>query len=356
MLKTYDFSTVHNSHDTLITPRTKSLDSLAESLRIVGVGPKDGTAIIPAVFHTPRRNSQNVHSMTMLCLDLDSGITLIDAMRATSAFKRIGWETYNHSYEHPKCRLLLPFEVPFSLHNGPARWSQGAWPQLIKALGLEKCADKSCSNPDRLYFMPRKPAIGDVRQVSVGYGVDLDWRKYVDLTIIPTCDTKVVATASQEDLSRSVYPEDLERTKRRLEGYAQRCTTYKKTALLNILANKMPAKLPGERAVGEPSRNEMWLFSTYALAMCSEDWIASDALLTILKPAWNDEVSRSPDDFTPWTVIGDMLKRARIRAIQKHQQDEKIWSFRRIPAWSQEQAKAKQARLNGLRKTSPKLG
>ena len=93
-----------------------------------------------------RRGAAGVVEVSCLVLDYDEGAPIEAARDAWKGYRAIVHTSWSHTPEHPKFRYVLPLVEPVTAAVWPAvyRW---AWKR-------SQGADKSCSDPSRLYFLP----------------------------------------------------------------------------------------------------------------------------------------------------------------------------------------------------------
>lgn len=299
-------------------------DALAQGLA-VEVGPKEGEALIPALFRPcpPRCNGSgkdcgggrahrlnaNVYAMTGLGVDLDH-LTTNELERIVTALAERGLEFYfwhTHSHRPPddaRGRLLLPFAELLPLEH-PKQWSGagGAWEQLVGHLGLPASADNSCRDPARVYYLPRKPREEDERESVYFPGNPLDWRTVVTLSEAPPTVELEVMPGALEDLSRPVD----------MKALRERIGRTSREEVQRVLRGEAPAEPPTSRRQG-PSRYEAWRSVTAAVSLLAEDWEASSAILEVLRLGYSAEVAAAPEDHTPWDTVVSLLESARADA------------------------------------------
>lgn len=339
----FTITTAERDSGTLL-PESSSLEELTEFLTVYTVGEKDGDALIPAVFNpcppvcrnhakaeaakkkraaghsvrvpydcggdAPHRLAANVVQMTMFGIDIDGvSIETMDNITAALAARGLAFWAWNtHSHNPPadcRFRLLLPFAVPMPLTTAQ-QWSKVAWPALVKFLGLPFGTDLTCRNPDRIYFLPRKPNEAAERFAGFNPGAYLDWRPVVGdaLRAMSSVVIPREGVAPEEDPER---PVDLEEIRERME----RINTSDRLLLQRVLKGCAPTPPPDERSPDEPSRYLAWRTVTNALALVADGWEDSDALLEVLRDAYSAEVKDSPQDHTDWSVIENLFESAR---------------------------------------------
>ena len=317
-------------------PMTIDVDQLTVGLSTYEIGEKIGEAIIPATFapcpavcrrakqvkHDGmgvdcgggllHRLSSNVTQVTMFGVDLDHLSLPLLAMTLQQLRDRgvrfWWWNTHSHSPPNDaRARLLIPFAEPFPV-KVPKDWSKVLWPALVRGLGLDgaAAADAQCSDPCRVYFLPRKPTAESPHAAGFENGTkELDWREFVrpeefTRTLTPVTPRKADPNA----------PVDLDQIRARLKAIKG----PSKDLWARVLAGKSPTPPPELRAPGEPSRYGAWRTLTSSIASVADEHEPDEALLTILEPGWIAEVAESPEDHTEWDTIESLLSQARARA------------------------------------------
>lgn len=317
--------TPRNNEATHLEPRDIPWLELASYLQQHEVGSKDGEALIPARFAacgppcrgrgTPcagrmHRLAANVSHVTALVVDLDDASALtsmLDGFRARG-LECVWWHTYSHTEEAPHARLLFPFAEELPLAS-PGDWSRRYWPALLQHLGLTPSADKSCSDPARLYYLPRKPE-GGSHSAGWLYGARLDWRAVLgNPAESPSCPPPPTETDASplEDTSRPVPLGDVRAKLARVSVEPQ--ASY----IAHVLRGEAPCPPPDKRQ-GGASRYEAWRTVTHQLALCADGWMSSTALAELLRPSWAAEVEESPNDHTAWERVTGLLASARLAA------------------------------------------
>jgi hypothetical protein len=321
----YTFSLVPSSGNPLAAEKRIGYDELKTLLLTSHPGEKDGTAFIPAIFnHCPpicrnrgvgqdcggnkrHRLAANVNAITAIALDLDK-ITKAEFEAHLERLRRLEletwwYETFGSGPEAFKARIIIFFTEPYKLAK-PTDWAP-MWASLVHYLGFSGAVDKSCNNPDRLYYLPRHMTGGTLRRMT-GYLPDklLSWQlaTYVAEPPIPTTPPP----RRDDDLDSRVL------------AYAAKVVDnpQKRQALLNVLAGHMPAQLPNGRDPGGQPRNHVWLEVTHAYATCGPA-CTDEELLAKLRPAWLDEQRQAGDDVTPWGEVERLLLSARPKIAAK---------------------------------------
>jgi hypothetical protein len=311
---------------------TFTADELRDLVTSHEVGEKDGVAVIlglmkpcPATCWNrgkpdskdcgggrTHRHRFNVTHMTAFGADLDD-VAEQEAQGHVERFKAMGvafgvYETFSHDPEavargeaKGRYRFLFPFKEPLAIAN-PQQWTKGAWPLLMKHFGLEDAGDdRSWKDPARVFYLPRKPSPEAEREGAYFPGQSLDVHALISAAtaggdinklVPPVAVPAPIQVGENEDPTR---PVDLEALKRKLVD------TH--NAQVRVLAERcvrgqLITGLPGEeRAL---TRHEAWWLLTGRLSIVAEDWMATEALLEVLRPSHTKEREKSPDDYTPW--------------------------------------------------------
>ncbi len=309
-----------------------TVEELTASFSEFDTGPKDGEAIIPATFKpctvpcrqhelakrvdcgggAMHRLSANVAAMTMLGADLDDVpremlLEKVERLIARGIMFWI-WETYSHdpTAATVRARILIPLKTPLPLKN-PRQWSQVAWAALLAHVGLDGVAgaDPACKDPARVYYTPRKPTAQDVREADYSPGEPLDW-----VPVLGDSLDALAVTPEPRDVEPpdDDAPVDLDDVRERLKQLKPGPT---KKLINNVLAGRAPVAPPGERKAGEPSRYLAWRTVSSVLATKADDRESTQALLEILRPAWQCEVRDDPNGHTDWETIENLFETAR---------------------------------------------
>lgn len=257
------------------------------------------------------RLNANVVEMTGVGIDLDD--TPDDRFNdLIASFMARGLEFYVwHTYSHKKgsgktrARVLLPLATPMPI-NHPAAWSKGAWPALMKWLGVDRLVshDEKCKDPARLYFMPAHPEGVEGHESDYHPGNAIDWTGIVGDTVT----NHIAPDVRPEDFSTVEETEnavDLESLRERLKR--MRVESWK-PLIRNVLQGLAPVPPPEQREPGMPTRENAWFEVTMALAMARDDHENKSSCLELLKDAYVDG-SRF-EGFTPWEKIVDQFERA----------------------------------------------
>lgn len=138
-----------------------SIDGFVQGLvrRGHGLGSKDGSGIIAALFHSGTRLEQkNVESVTGLILDVDgkfrvNGQEVIEAIDPAwflnlVQFRGVAHTSYNHTPAHPKFRVILPLAEQVTMEEFRRLW----WWMYERT---NRKIDASTKNPDRMFYLPR---------------------------------------------------------------------------------------------------------------------------------------------------------------------------------------------------------
>lgn len=301
-----------------LKPHNFTLHQLETVFSTFEVGEKDGESFIPASFRTCpsecaggrvdcggghyHRLSANVLGLSGLCVDLDHSAPAEIAAHlerfCAHNVTHFWWETFSHTPEKPRARIFFPFAEVLIITK-PHQWSHGAWDQLVSFLGLKGVtgADEACRDPARLYFPPRKPSVDAARAAGCFIGSCLDWRPIVALPAVSAL-AKALRTAAPITTDLAKLREHLQALTEPMVG--------------RVLRGEPPTPAPQNRAPGEPSRYVAWLrvTSLISIRMDAHDAAALEAVLALIEPAWFAETVESPDDFTPWETIENLMSSA----------------------------------------------
>lgn len=103
----------------------------------------------PVELKVPHRAAPNVAIVTALVLDYDddAALTLDDALDRWQGYERVGYTTWSHGPDAPRCRVVLPLDRAI-----PARWWSGLYRSMLEGQGQD--ADPKCTDPCRAYYLP----------------------------------------------------------------------------------------------------------------------------------------------------------------------------------------------------------
>lgn len=102
-----------------------------------------------------RRAAANVAAVSMLVLDCDAGDPLDVLESLGDEYIRIGHTSWSHTPDHPKARLVFPFERPCPVVHWERVW--GAAARWAASQGVT--VDPAAKDPSRLYFGAYVPRI-----------------------------------------------------------------------------------------------------------------------------------------------------------------------------------------------------
>lgn len=341
-----------------LTPVQFEPDELTEALTECPVGEKDGEALIPAIFRTCpetchnegkkkrvncggsawHRLNANVEAMTLLGVDLDD-ISSSEVAARVASLRAQGlqfwlWETHSHNPpDNCRVRILIPFHKPFPLVN-PQQWSIAAWPALMGMLGFTGAAeaDSAARDPSRVYYLPRRPSPEALRAVAFYPGKELNWEDWLPESVQSGFIQAVQGPHKppEQDPDRPVDMADLKERWRKVH-------TGSKEMIQKVLRGEAPAPSPKNRKRGQHSRYTAWRTVTSSLAAVAHDWEGTEALLSLLHPAWMAEVEEDPVDPTQWETVEQLLDSARdampaYRAQREAERNAKRDVFRKILA------------------------
>ncbi len=156
----FRYSVFDSVTDTIPKPRTDcftALRSRFDRFQILTRKEK-GKLFSPAQFAPgTTRKAENVIDLCAVVLDFDNGVDPADFIADWKEKGLAFWwhNTFNHTPEKPKWRAIFPLASPI-----PAvQWAR-AWEAASEYLGHGQC-DVAAKNPDRIYYMPSRPAEAD---------------------------------------------------------------------------------------------------------------------------------------------------------------------------------------------------
>jgi len=142
-------SLFQGARDAIPKPAQWGWPGLVHALTVARVEPNklESPAWSPALYNKgARRGAVGVQSVSCLVLDYDDGMTIEEAAQLWRGLRAIAHTSWSHTTEAPRFRYILPLLEPISGKH----WS-AVWREMWKQSGG---ADKSCSDPSRLYFLP----------------------------------------------------------------------------------------------------------------------------------------------------------------------------------------------------------
>ena len=165
------------------------------------VGAKAGPCFTPATFRGTSRLKDDAEVIGLAVLDLDDGSRSLAEIKA--AVGQRGWAaiiytTFRHTPNHPKFRVVVPLERPWQASHYPSRGAANtAWRERYFALAaaLNVVADPACTDPSRLYYLPRHPE-GAAFETAIIEGVPCD------IWSLPAAPTDQPAPANDKPASR----------------------------------------------------------------------------------------------------------------------------------------------------------
>ncbi len=113
---------------------------------------KDGIGIVPARLKDPAkgRKTENVDTVTMIMLDIDSGMPIEEVVRIMEGTESVIHTTFSHTPALPKLRVVLPLRQP----------ARPAEAKMLFDIMQERFGgrlDSACFDVARLYYLPRCP-------------------------------------------------------------------------------------------------------------------------------------------------------------------------------------------------------
>jgi hypothetical protein len=134
-------------------------EQICKNLNSVKVGPKDGSGWIAADIDSGPRRSDRVRSVSVLVLDVESksGVCPPALETVQRSLEFFGYDahvhtSYNHAPDRPRFRVVVRLEDPM-----PPDMLKQSLAALADKIGLADCWDRQCSDPARLFYLPRCP-------------------------------------------------------------------------------------------------------------------------------------------------------------------------------------------------------
>ena len=158
---TYKLTWVKSKYDNLPKEKTLSRAGLLEFLhpKIVN-NKKDVNLFSPCWYKRPYRRAEYVDRINMIVFDIDGGYKYPDLEDINPEARSFFWmvyPTFSFTEQKPKYRVIIPIDNPI-----PSKyWKQVYHPQITSVFNWfmnDKTAaltlDMSCSDPNRLYYLP----------------------------------------------------------------------------------------------------------------------------------------------------------------------------------------------------------
>ncbi|HFI9381003.1 TPA: hypothetical protein ACGSTL_001157 [Vibrio parahaemolyticus] len=124
------------------------------------VGDKSTTAFIPGTFSNSKsRSAEDVRQISMIVYDVDCKNTfyrLSDLQEKLSPYTSIVYSTYSATYEHPRWRVIILLNESVE----PEQFDN-VYRGIAEKLELE--FDRTCTNINRLFYLPSVSAHNDFR-------------------------------------------------------------------------------------------------------------------------------------------------------------------------------------------------
>lgn len=125
----------------------------------------------PAIFNECTRSKETVKTVAALGLDFDEGVTIEAAHEFFSVYQGSLHTTFSHTDEHPRFRVVLPFNRPVTADEYARVWETIY--DRIKRAGMT--LDRGCKDASRFWFLPAvKPGGQYIFQVFRGNLLDVD--------------------------------------------------------------------------------------------------------------------------------------------------------------------------------------
>ena len=142
-----------------VLPKDPSWKNFCSILSKVTVGEKDGLAVIPANIPVGPRKNSRVLDVTALFLDVEEQSAKPPPLKKLKKLlKKLGWAchvhtSYSHTPDKPRYRVIVKLHEPIQPQD-----LKRAIQWVARKLKLTDCYDKHCTDPARLYYLPRCPA------------------------------------------------------------------------------------------------------------------------------------------------------------------------------------------------------
>lgn len=151
----------------LVTSKTSPIKKVADPdwskftklLSSPAPGLKDGPGWVPAKIDVGPRRADRVQSTTVIALDVEgiNGSAPPDLESVRGRLENLGYDahlhtSYNHAPDAPRYRVIVRLDEPMA----PVMLKQ-ALAALADNIGLADCWDRQCSDPARLFYLPRCP-------------------------------------------------------------------------------------------------------------------------------------------------------------------------------------------------------
>ena len=295
-------------------------------------GPKEGEAFIPAVFDPcpdagcrkgeggcgggrSHRLGENVRAITMLVLDLDhlSLEQYAQTIAAVDAADVIywAWQTYGHAPpDDCRLRIVIPLAHPLPIRD-PKEWRKHLWPALVGYLKLPVAPDRACSDPARLYYLPRKPQ-GSEREAWARMDRKL-WAPVLraEPRKAPQLESALPAAPDGRPMDRDGILAALLATPHSEQK------PWEQAAARALARGEAVAPSRDKRPSDHPGRNAAMLAATMRLAIVADDRDPTDALFeAFVRQSFVQMVAEGWHK-TESDVYG-MLERARPKAAEIH--------------------------------------
>ena len=98
---------------------------------------------------TERRSKSAVQDVSLLVLDYDDGISILQAHHLWQSWPHLIHTSWSHRTDHPKFRVVVPLErpVPGEMWGHAFEWAKERSPGI----------DEKCSDASRVFYLPSHP-------------------------------------------------------------------------------------------------------------------------------------------------------------------------------------------------------
>jgi hypothetical protein len=223
----------------------------------------------PASLTFPRRLNVNVSEVSALVLDYDDGLDVDGAVARWEGYEAMGYTTWSHSPDAPRCRVVLPLARPI-----PGVWWSLIYRQILDGQGIE--ADRKCLDASRAFYLPAVGVGGPHRATSHdGERLDLydeanDLHKSAEIELV---NEKARRSQAARDLARRcANVEDRDKAAARLldiDEQAREALAHRVGAVL--LRDASGATIARRAPCPRCGRRELWWAIPRGWARCNHD-------------------------------------------------------------------------------------
>jgi hypothetical protein len=143
----------------VVFPKKTNWPLLCGTLSKLMPGEKDGFAWMPVFIEQGPRANARVKSISAIVLDIENtkGIKPPSLKTLEARLIELNWSahvhtSYNHTSDNPRYRVIIKLAHPMA-----KELLKPVLKEVAIKLDLEDCRDEQCSDPARLYYLPRCP-------------------------------------------------------------------------------------------------------------------------------------------------------------------------------------------------------